>query len=380
MGHSKHSGKHSSNRDRLATISFDKFQHSSALKFPPEPRNIFSEYKEVSYYYGGQLHGDISKTIELKSPFDRLAHDRSRSNKRDVLGSDLYEGWENFVPLSAEILDSSRGCYQWINKWEQDHDTAYSQRSPFTVITPRHYLVDLTMQLFQNSKCSILCTYLSGGKIVLSEVGANNQISQQRSSGRDARIQKILYSGYALEDLLAQGPRAENDPFFAIVEAKLDSNISLVLRCELDSYNTLTDSFTELKCYAPLNMHNSYHRQKLLKTWIQLAISPRCDLLIGVRNTEMGQLQDLQHFTKRDLYRKINDRNLPRSPKRFNFNADVAVQWCQHCIKSICKLVGDSVDDSSTTPQCFKLSIDESHKIQLEKLRQVPTHVELPSD
>ncbi|GAV55110.1 hypothetical protein ZYGR_0AS04330 [Zygosaccharomyces rouxii] len=372
MSHSTGSG----NRDHSASVRFSQFQHSSAFKFPSEPRDIFTEYKEASYYYGGQLHDSISDSIGLKSPSYKLAHDRSHNNKRDLLGSDLYQGWENFVPLSPEILDSSRCCYQWIDKWEKANKRSYSQRSPYVVISPRHYLVDLTMQLFQGSKYSILCTHLGDGKIVLSQVETNKK-SQQPSSRNSAMSKKILHSGYALEDLLTRGPRVEDDPFFAIVEAKLDANISLVLRCELDSYNELTDTFTELKCYAPLNMHNSYHREKLLKTWIQLAISPRCDLLIGVRNTQMGQLQDLQYFTKRELYQKINNRNLPRSPKRFNFNADVAVQWCQHCIRSICKLVGDNVDSSS--PQCFKLSIDESHKIQLEKLKHIPAHVKLPT-
>ncbi|GCE98891.1 Dxo1p [Zygosaccharomyces mellis] len=367
--------KHSTSRDQLANISFNRFQHSSASNFPSEPRNIFTEYKETSYYYGGQLHDCICSSMELNSPSVKLAYDRSRSNKRDLLGSDLYRGWENFVPLSPEILDSPRGCYQWIAKWEQDYKTSYSQRSPYVIITPRHYLVDLTMQLFQSSKYSLLCTHLGNGRIVLSQIEANKKPRQ--SFHNTAMSKKILHSGYVLEDLLTRGPRIENDPFFAIVEAKLDANISLVLRCELDSYNKLTDTFTELKCYAPLNMHNAYHREKLLKTWIQLAISPRCDLLVGVRNTHLGQLQDLQYFTKRQLYRKINDKNLPRSPKRFNFNADIAVQWCQHCIRSICKLVGDNIDGSP--PQCFKLSIDESHKIQLEKLKHVPPHVQLPT-
>lgn len=351
MSHSKCSR----NRAQLPSVPFNQFQHSSAFRFPSEPRNLFTKYKEASYYYGGQLHDSISDSIGLKSPGNKLSHDRSCSNKRDFLGSDLYQGWEDFLPLSPEILDSSRGCYQWINKWENDNHTSYSQRSPFVVISPRHYLVELTMQLFQQSKYSILCTHLGDGKIVLSQV-ENDKKSHQHTSRNTTMTKKILHSGYALEDLLTRGPRVEDDPFFAIIEAELDANISLVLRCELDSYNELTETFTELKCYAPLNMHNAYHREKLLKTWIQLAISPRCDLLIGVRNTHMGLLQDLQYFTNKELYRKINDRNLPKSPKRFNYNADLAVQWCQHCIRSICKLVGENVDRSS--PQCFKLTIE----------------------
>lgn len=367
MDHSKNPKR----REKAHSIPFNQFKHTSSNRFPEEPRPFFQENREVCYYYGGNLHDDRCGSVNLKSAAQKMAYEHSRDSKVELLGSDLYHGWERFEPMSPQVLDSSIGCFKWMHKWEKDNGESYAHRSKFVIISPRHYLVDLTMQLFQRQKFSLLCTSLGDGRILLSQAD-HPKVRAPRNNGMSKRI---LYSGYALEDLLTEGPRLKDDPFFAIMEAKLDSDISLVLRCEIDSYNQLTGTFTELKCYAPLSMHNLYHREKLLKTWIQLGLSPPSDLLIGVRNTQLGQLQDLQYFSKQQLYKKINNRDLPPCRKKFNYNADIAVQWLQHCLRAICKLVGEA--DTSKGAHCFELTIDEGHKISINKLPQMPAKVKL---
>jgi len=191
-------------------------------------------------------------------------------------------------------------------------------------------------------------------------------------------LKKICFSGFAFEDLITSQDGAK-DPAFSIIRARLDDDVNLVLRCEMDAYNTSEDIYSELKCYANLKMGNPQHRKKLLKTWLQTGLCKNSDIIIGIRDPCDGILNDIQQYSRTGLYGKFNNRNLTPYNKDFNYNSNIAVEWTQHCLRSICQLITVNVNPNEDEgPQSFKIKIDIRHNISIKKLNSTPAGVEIP--
>ena len=126
-------------------------------------------------------------------------------------------------------------------------------------------------------------------------------------------------------------------------------------------------------------MKSPQHRKKLLKTWLQTGLCPESDIIIGIRDPADGILHDILQYTRTALYRKFNNRNLTPFNKDFNYNANIAVEWTHHCLKSVSRLVKLNIDQGIQAPQSFKIKIDSLHNISIRKLQSTPHGVEIPN-
>ncbi|QLL34846.1 hypothetical protein HG536_0H02210 [Torulaspora globosa] len=365
------------------SIPFSKFKHSALNYYPDVMEEFFEDIVEVATYQNDRLFlaGDGKKPIYpcLQIVAALIAGNRDPKAKIPYLGCNLYEDLEKFKPLSASELDSSIGCFKYIQRIEKRKIKDFN-KDKITIISPRHHVVDLVMALFHDEEVSIICTNLGKGKLLFSE---DKSIAQESGLySKNPMTRKICYSGFALEDKLTTSHEGKTGPFYSIVEGKLNDRITLLLRCEMDAYNPISEVYTELKCFAKLNVQENAHRRKLLKTWIQIGLIPHSDLIIGTRDTQVGQLNDLNWYTKDTLCRKFNNPSIPQNDRYFNFNASIAVEWCYHCIESICELVmsnsGNSIDDPFPQIESFKITIDKLHNISVKKLTKVPKHVQVP--
>lgn len=364
-------------------VPFHTFQHSELNYFPEETDVFLEDCTEVATYQNGCLFTKDSSKKPIYPCLQILAaliaENRNTKSKLPYIGCDLYEGHERYKPLSSGELDSSMGCFQYIRKWERRKISSYNGGN-ITVISPRHHVVDLIMALYGDDEVSIICTNMGKGKLLFSEDKSKEVVNGVQS--KNPMTRKICYSGFALEDKLTMSHEDRVGPFYSIVEGKINDKITMVLRCEMDAYNPIFERYTELKCYNKLNVQETSHRRKLLKTWVQIGLIPNSDLIIGTRDTQLGQLKDLTWFSKETLYQKFNNTSIACNKKYFNFNANIAIEWCYHCIESICDLVMSnsvsSLDDPYAEHESFKVIVDKSHNIVIRKLTKVPKHVQIP--
>ncbi|CCF58533.1 hypothetical protein KAFR_0E03820 [Kazachstania africana CBS 2517] len=361
---------------------FKRFQHRSIAYFPNHPANFFQISREVATYHDGRiyepnetsqdilplLNKDISKIAQGVSAID------ARKYKVKYIGSDLYQGFENFESMSREELDSALPCFAYIKKWEAHHHCKYTENKKYTIVSARHHIVNLIMSIFDTSKETIVnSTYLGNGLLTFSQDTSDPMTMNEGIFTKNKNLKKICYSGFALEDLLT---KSQKEPLFSITENQLDDNITLLLRCEMDAYNQLTQNYTELKCYAPLKMASPQHRKKLLKTWIQTGVLPSSDLMFGIRSPYNGELLDIEWYSRDGLYRRFNNRNLPENKKSLNFNANIAVEWSHHCIKTICELISDNLQGDA--PQAFQIKVDTFRNISIRNLSKIPQNAQIP--
>lgn len=384
----KYKGKKSSVKPDVNTlIPFDTFTHSNKLYLPNNPKELFDSKEEVGLYKNGIFIEDRSqecksKTMPVLKENIALLYDRpiteSRPLKTEFIGSNLYEALEKYKAMDDKILDSTEPCMKYI----ETQDTAENggDDNVLTIVSTRHHIVDIGMSLFnsndRDNETSFIVTYLDSGVLLFSQDSLNKSFQKGGIYSNDPIFRKICFSGFAFEDLITN-EEDQKEPAFSIVKAKLNAEINLVLRCEMDAYNPEKNIYSELKCYANLKMNNPQHRKKLLKTWLQTGLCPESDIIIGIRDPSDGILHDILHYTRTDLYRKFNNRNLTPINKDFNYNANIAVEWTQHCLKAVSKLVKLNIDQTMETPQSFKIRIDRYHSISIKKLRSTPHNVEI---
>lgn len=376
--------KHESNE----RILFKSFVSSSINFLPETARSLFNESKEVAVYYNEKVYLSGDDDIVYPDLKDDISHISGKSLldskqwKLPYMGSDLYKGQEKYGPMPQELLDSPIPCFEYIKKWESKNlDTDYGFERKFTFISPRHHITEIMMTIFESSdnpSLSLICTHLKGGIIVISEDISNKSCTPCGIHSKNSMTRKICYSGFVFEDLVLTENSELTRPFFTIVENKISDSITLLLRCEMDSYNSRTKHYTELKCFSPLKLNIPQHRRKLLKTWIQTGLMPKSDILIGIRDTQTGLLKDLKWFTRNNLYRYFNNPNLPKLKSNFNFNANISVEWLNYCITSITKLVSTHLDiEKLEQPQSFKIRFDKKNNILMQKLGKVPKNVQI---
>lgn len=382
-GPSKQRRKQQSGK-RTVCIPFSKFEHSDLDYFPDDTADFFEGCEEVATYQNGYLFMKDSSKKPLYPCLQMfaalIAENRGPKNKLPYIGCDLYQGHERYKPLPSSELDSSIACFEYIKKWERRKISKSFNSGKVTVISPRHHVVDLVMALFHDDEVSIICTNIGKGKLIFS--GDRSKEERNGLNSKNSMTRKICYSGFALEDKLTTSHDERMGPFYSIVEGKINERLSLLLRCEMDAYNPIFNRYTELKCFTKLNVQDTAHRRKLLKTWVQIGLIPDSDLIIGTRDTQVGQLEDLTWYSRGSLYKKFNNPSIARNNKYLNFNANIAVEWCFHCIESICDLVMknslSSPDDPYPKHESFKVIVDKSHNIIVKKLTKVPRHVQIP--
>lgn len=389
-GKRKYKGKKLSNKpDINSFIPFHTFTHSNKLYLPNHPKELFESIEEVGLYKNGTFTDDRSKenksaTMPVLKRNIALLYDRPitecRPLKTKFIGSNLYEDLEKYKTMDDKLLDSTEPCMKYIET--EDVSPNESESDVLTFVSARHHIVDIGMSLFNSSdrgnETSFIVTYLENGLLLFSQDALNKSFQKGGIYSNDPIFRKICFSGFAFEDLITDG-EDQKEAAFSIVKAKLDNEINLVLRCEMDAYNPEKDIYSELKCYANLKMNNPQHRKKLFKTWLQTSLCPESDIIIGIRDPSDGILHDILQYTRTSLYRKFNNRNLTPINKDFNYNANIAVEWTQHCLKAVSKLVKLNRDKTIKVPQSFKIRIDPYHNISIKKLHSTPASVEIPT-
>lgn len=399
-----------SGKEKPVSIPFRKFKNISPnwSVFPKTLDPFFQDSKDVALYSNGKLFTSEDRFTKSKIPvlnedIAQLAKNSSVSKCKSLIkpyiGYDLFESFSGTIPLmSDDLLNTPLPCFEYIMDWETKYckeNKQYGQDYKYVIISARHHIIDMAMTLFDYNKPrhhKWNCVLLKGKYIVLSmdtnTVRKNNMIDPSKMSLMD---QKRCNSGFVFENLLTGGKVNSNiannvdntmttSYVFSIVENKLDDDVLLLLRSEIDAYNDQTKSYSELKCYSPLSMGNVYHRHKLLKTWIQTQLIPNCDVIIGTRESYSGLLTDIKEYSREEFSRKLNNPNSKLSRK---YNLNVAKEWTKHCIKSIVKLIDIIVtreqrNDVSSKPQPFQLIIDNKCNISIKKLHKIPPNLHIP--
>lgn len=402
--------KLNSEKDKPISISFRKFKNIRPdwNVFPKKLEPFFQDSKDVALYSNGKLFtGEDSSTKSqipvLNDDIAQLANMQSacdcKSLVKPYIGYDLFKPFNGTVPLMSEdLLNTPLPCFEYMMDWESKNsqdNSRYGQDYKYVIISARHHIIDMAMTLFDYNKPRHhrwTCVLLKGKYIVISMDTStnrkNNMIDPSRISLMD---QKRSNSGFEFENLLTtikKNNNASNNDnnttisscVFSIVENRLDKNILLLLRSEMDAYNNITRSYSELKCYGPLSMGNVHHRYKLLKTWIQTQLVPNCDVIIGTRENYSGLLVDINQYSKEEFYQKLNNRNSNLSRK---YNLNVAKEWTKHCVRSIVKLIEmsitrDKFEDVASKAQPFQLTIDNKRNISIKRLQRVPPNLHIP--
>lgn len=372
----KKNGRLNDNRV-MVVVSGEKFRHSSIGCYPREMPQFFPMSREVALFHGGKLHNSSEKLLvpQLRSDIAQLAKRsllESRELKRGYLGVNLYENQEKFDLMDDEELDDAISCFKYMEYWEEQNKKIYGFDRKFVVVSARHHIVDIAMVPFtrQNGNISLTCLFRPGNILSFSRDLNDTSGSETGVNSKDPFFRKICFSGFSLEDVLTEDIGIEKrKPVFSIVENALDDNITLLLRCEMDAYNPITKNYTELKCYSPIKYSNPNHRRKLLKTWIQTGLIPNSDVIIGVRDTQNGDLMDILRFDRASLYKKIANRNLPENKKEWNYNPLVATEWLSYSLKAITLTIQQILDKVGyENTQTFNIKIDTNLNIKVELL------------
>ncbi|CCK69590.1 Dxo1p KNAG_0C04890 [Huiozyma naganishii CBS 8797] len=376
-------------------VRFKEFHHHDPGKYVSKPAHIFQKSKEVACYTGGKLYINDGNTTNLtilpllKEDIAALAQSKntqkSGSFKSKYLGLSLYAGFEDYVfTMSPDMLDSAKPCLDYINEWNRGSkgEKKFGESYRHIIVGPRHHLVELTMALFANdSDYKLVCTVLRGKFIVLSQFDDGSQ--RNRNEGitlSDRRTRMLCYSGFVICKIWSLNRGIIPSQFFYYGTPIRRGHLA-TFTCEMDAYNQIENHYTELKCYGPLNMKSSYHKSKLLRTWVQTEVSPDTDVVIGCRNAYDGTLQDITQLSRESLYRKFNNKHQPRAHTNFNYNAQVAVEWSQYAMKAIIRLIEGNLNQKSVLePQAFVVTVYRGHDIGIRKLKGVPKYAEIPKE
>ncbi|KAL3235078.1 Decapping and exoribonuclease protein 1 [Nakaseomyces bracarensis] len=358
----------------MMVVPGKQFHHSSINHSPSVMPRFFSSSKEVALFQNNHLYSLTEKNLvpQLKSDVAMLAQRNlleSRELKRPYLGINLYENQDKYELMDSQELDDSISCFKYMESWEEQNKSIYGLNRKFIIISARHNIVDIAMIPFtkQNGSVSLTCLFRPGNILSLSRDLSDTSGTETGANSKDTFTRKICFSGFALEDVLTEGITEKRKPIFSIVENILDNNITLLLRCEMDAFNPVTKTFTELKCYSLIKYSNPNHRRKLLKTWIQTGLIPNSDVVVGIRDTQNGDLTDIFQFDREHLYKKLANRNLPQRQIEWNFNPLLSTEWLAYALKTITTTVQKVLDKiGSENALAFNIKIDTNLNIKVE--------------
>lgn len=314
---------------------------------------------------------------QLKDPIAHIAKSTPAEKTqlvRPFLGISLYENHDKYSPMTAKELDTTEACSTYLDQYENSHGQKYGEDRDFVIVTARHHMIDLAILPFsrQFTNVNLLCAYTPGNLLEISQDPADNTNDKLGVNTDNPILKKICFSGFALEDILTESANdEERNPTFLIVENEI-ANTRLLMRCEIDAYNPITSHYTELKCYAKYNFGNPNHRRKLLKSWIQTGVIPTTDIVIGVRDTESGCLQDVRCYNRNLLYNKLISKSLPRCDSELNYDPAISVVWYRSLINTLTTTIASLLDKfGRDEPQLFSIKVDNNCNIRIEH-RQNP--------
>lgn len=385
--HKKKTKKRSKKKKLTKSLTkpFKYFQHISRNEYPDSPEAFFESSKEVGLYFDDNLfigHKIVGNLINLEDRISKIAYSspsKERYYSEPYIGIDLFRGYQNFKSISSKLLNSLTPCFSYIEDCLENGNYNIDKR--FVFISVRHNIVNLIMSIFnsnRNESLTLNCNVVNNKYVILGDASPPN-------SERNTALDRFVYSGYAFEDAMKEERGV--DIFFSVVENQLNEDITLLLRCEMDAYNSRTKNYTELKCFGPLKLGNKFHREKLLKTWVQTSVIPKSDILIGIRDNYYGLLQSLHWYSRRTLYKRLSSNDLPQFPKEFNYNANIAVDWSKYAFCTIAEILGEFMDSTkykqkgSPSQHSFQIKIDSKKNITIkEHFGKMPENVRLPEN
>ncbi|CAG99136.1 Dxo1p [Kluyveromyces lactis] len=359
-------------------LSCKKFPHVSVNYVVDKTPKLLTDCKEVhncSYIINDAtlLWNEASRKPRLRPEVCTYIKDSKWENKAvkdSFIGIDLTKGYDDYVPLDRNVLNSLVILKEAYQRYEK---TLNPEKTTF--VSLRHHIIDIIMCPFLDEPLSLLMT-VQPDKNILISVDKSKDKPNGIHETRNSFNKKICYTGFALEDLLIESPTEghilEHELYYSIVHGSLNDEIDLLIQAEMDSINTLTDTYTEIKSSVHFKLGNTYHRRKLLRMWIQTNLLPKSDLLIGFRNSYSNELEQLKAYKIQDIYHKINNSSIVGKPGKFyKFNPNVANDWFQHIFQVLKQnLLLLSQESTSTT---FKVQIDTNLTLSISPASQFVT-------
>ncbi|SCU85216.1 LAFA_0D14510g1_1 [Lachancea sp. 'fantastica'] len=356
-------------------INCKRFQHVHPSQFSPQPLPFFTDVKEL----GGLTQKlDEEKFVldsceglaHLKDDVSRFVKDGDRSCISNYLGHDMLENYETYSPVSPDQLEDMRGVKQFI-----DHRYSVKKnRSKFTIVCSRHNMIDLIMAPFSDQDVHLNAINHDSYLYLFPDKQSGDELGGIHSD--DSRIRKICYTGFELEHLVtkAKDPSVSS-AFYSIVCGQIDDGLECLFKAEMDAVEPSSSTYTEIKCSTGLKTNSSYNRRKMLRMWVQTSLIPSTTLLFGLRDPYYNQLASFERYTRTQLYRKFNNSNLKFSPQKYNYNANISVQWFRHIFKAIQRLVEAHLPPDTPDARLhtsFKLTLTKSLVLKLQKLNKMP--------
>ncbi|SCU79836.1 LADA_0B03444g1_1 [Lachancea dasiensis] len=357
----------------VTEVNCKQFQHLNPSKILPSPLSFFQEVEEAEVltqllpqneFVLGSRHGLAS----LKPDMSKFIQDGSRCHVSNYFGHDLLTHYDQFIPLATDQLENMQGIQNFINQ-----SGSVKKDEKLTIICSRHNLVELIMSPFSNQDVCLSAVYSNGVLHLFPDKLASRQATGIHSN--DERMRKLCYTGFELENLVTTPAHSqEKTVFYSIVRGRIDSHLECLFKAEIDCVDPTTGIYTEIKCSAGIKPQNSYHRQKLLRMWVQTSLIPRTTLLVGIRDPYYNQLTSFERYTRGQLYRKFNNSNLKFIRQNYNCNANISVQWFHHIMKVIQSCVCQYVvaQGSDDSPLSFKISLSKDLLLRIRKLKNKP--------
>ncbi|SCW02297.1 LAFE_0F03334g1_1 [Lachancea fermentati] len=351
-----------------------KFGHVNLTAYPKQAFHFFKESREIgtiTHRYDDERYiiNDKSGLPRLNSDICEYKKDRNKNKIRKYLGHNMTTGFESFEPLPLAVLEDMRGVFLFMERFEAKNGTKFNQNNKFTIVSARHHLIDLIMCPFSKEDVSLVVTYVDG--YLYFSPDSRRAKKDTGIHSKSTHMRRICYTGFELENLVTQ-PLAENQRscFFSMIEGKINDNIGVLLKAEMDCHDDFHETYTEIKCSTDFKLNNQHHRRKLLRMWVQTSLVPQTDLLIGFRDPYYNQLSALQSYTRNQLYHKFNNKNMKVDRMHLNYNANISVQWFHHLIEQLCDLVENNIKDNRQ--QSFRVMLSKELCLSIEALSKTP--------
>lgn len=352
------------------------FQHAQINQFPKNVLPFFDEVQEVATIThlldtDEFLLDDKLGMPELVQDLCEFTESGKLANKGKYIGHDLLDHFDEYVPITPKQLEDMAGVQAFLERWKQLHGRSFCDNADFTIVCSRHNLIDLIMMPFSDEDVHLKIQF-SNGYLNLSPDAQYQKTDQGIHSG-DTKIKKICYTGFELENLITATSKPDvRSSFYSLVEGKLGDGIKLLLKAEMDCFNSSTRSYTEIKCSSGLKVKSTYHRRKLLRMWVQTSLVPSTNLLVGIRDPYYHQLTSFECYTRSQLYRKFNNQRLTVMRKNYNYNATISVQWFRHVIQQLCQMIKPFIEKGSKEEVNFRLTLRKNLTIKLRKMPETP--------
>ncbi|CDO94195.1 unnamed protein product [Kluyveromyces dobzhanskii CBS 2104] len=368
----KTNGNSSSLKKGKLVVSCKNFPHAHVGRVTEKSPSLLTDCEEVhncSYVVGDSKMWDATSNKPKLKPevcdYIKSSNWKSPAIRDSFVGFDLTKGYDEYVPLPRDILNSVDILTEAYERYEKALN-----KDKTTFISLRHHLIDIIMCPFQNEPVSLIMTVLPDKNILIS-VDKSKSKPNGIHDVANPHARKICYTGFALEDLLTEPTNSsgvsDHELFYSIVRGSVDNDIDLFFQAEIDSINTTTDTYTEIKSSVHFRMSNTYHRRKLLRMWIQTTLLPKSDLLIGFRNCYSNELEQLKAYKIQDIYNKVSNRSLVNKPGKFyRFNPNIANDWFHYIFKVIrIHLLSMSQE---TPSKSFKVLIDANLTLSIQPI------------